>query len=435
MRVLHVITGLAAGGAEQQLRALLPHLTAYCEVAVLTNPGVVADAITADGVPVHHLGMRGNRDLTVVVRLARLMRQGAFQVVHTHLYRACVYGRLAARLAGIPVIVATEHSIGATRVEGRKITAAVRVLYLASELLGHTTVAVSRSVADRLGDWGVPRSRIEIIANGIDGPAFRFDQDRRASIRAAFGLPPNAFVIGGVGRLEHGKRFDLLLDVMADMEGAYALIVGTGTEQRALQELARRLGIADRAVFAGEATNVAGLLSAMDVLVAPSQEETFGLAVLEGLAAGLPVLYTTCPAVDDLPACAAPGAHRVPHGRERLRIELRELAATGAVRLPPPPAVDHYDIRRQAERFDALYQRLLNTSPSGRADTGIGGGVEESAGRRDDSHDHADDRDRDHDHANDHPNDHANDHDRTGHRTPGRANVSGHANARKEERR
>lgn len=362
MKVLHVITGLAAGGAEQQLRALLPHLNARCEVAVLTNPGVVADAIKAGGVPVHHLGMRGNRDLSVIGKLARLMRKGDFQVVHTHLYRACVYGRLAARLAGVPAIVATEHSIGLTRVEGRRITAPVRVLYLASELLGHSTVAVSRSVAERLGQWGVPRSRIEVIANGIDGAAFKYDPVRRKRMRACLGLSEEAFVVGGVGRLERGKRFDLLLDVMADIEGVHALIVGAGTEQRALQELARRLGVADRVVFAGESPNVAGLLSAMDVLVAPSQEETFGLAVLEGLAAGLPVLYTTCPAVDDLPAFAAPGALRIPYGRDRLRLELRALAATGTERLPPPPAVEHYDIRRQAGQFDALYRRLLGAT-------------------------------------------------------------------------
>ncbi|MEU1127751.1 glycosyltransferase, partial [Streptomyces sp. NPDC005899] len=100
MKVLHVITGLGVGGAEQQLRLVLRHLPARCDVVTLTNPGAVADGLRADGVDVRDLAMRGNRDLSAVPRLARLIRRGAYDLVHTHLYRACVYGRVAARLAG-----------------------------------------------------------------------------------------------------------------------------------------------------------------------------------------------------------------------------------------------------------------------------------------------------------------------------------------------
>ncbi len=100
MRALHIITGLGVGGAEQQLRLLLRHLPVECDVVTLTNPGPVADGLRADGVRVVHLGMRGNRDLSAVGRLTRLIRDGRYDLVHTHLYRACVYGRIAARLAG-----------------------------------------------------------------------------------------------------------------------------------------------------------------------------------------------------------------------------------------------------------------------------------------------------------------------------------------------
>lgn len=156
MRALHVITGLGVGGAEQQLRLLLRHLPVDCEVVTLTNPGAVADGLAADGVRVTHLGMAGNRDLGALPRLVRLIRAGGYDLVHTHLYRACVYGRLAARLAGVRAIVATEHSLGDSQMEGRPLTAGVRGLYLASERLGRTTVAVSPAVAERLRRWGVP---------------------------------------------------------------------------------------------------------------------------------------------------------------------------------------------------------------------------------------------------------------------------------------
>lgn len=143
MKVLHIITGLGVGGAEQQLRLLLRHLTVDSEVVTLTNPGTVADGLIADGVRVHHLGMDGNRDLSALPRLVRLIRAGGYDLVHTHLYRACVYGRLAARLAGVRAVIATEHSLGNSQMEGRQLTAGVRALYLASERLGSATVAVS----------------------------------------------------------------------------------------------------------------------------------------------------------------------------------------------------------------------------------------------------------------------------------------------------
>lgn len=66
MKALHIITGLGVGGAEQQLRLLIRHLPVDCDVVTLTNPGAVADGLTADGVRVHHLGMTGNRDLAAL---------------------------------------------------------------------------------------------------------------------------------------------------------------------------------------------------------------------------------------------------------------------------------------------------------------------------------------------------------------------------------
>ncbi|GAA1698763.1 glycosyltransferase [Nonomuraea maheshkhaliensis] len=359
MRVLHVITGLAAGGAEQQLRVLLPRLRARCEVAVLTGSGVLADAIERDGLPVHRIGMRGNTDLRAVGRLARLMRRRRYDVVHTHLYRACVYGRLAARLANVPAIVATEHSIGHEHIEGRRLTRPVRALYLASELLGHSTVAVSPTVAERLSLWGVPRSRIVVIPNGVDGAAFVFDAELRRRTRERLGVDQGAFVVGGIGRLEPGKRFDLLVEAVSALDGAVLLLVGTGSCEPRLRRLARRAG--DRVIFAGESTDVPALLSAMDVLAAPSAEEAFGLAVVEALASGLPVLYGACPAVEDLPPGAAPGARRVVP--DRLATELAELAARPPERLPPPDAVRCYDVRHQADRLESLYLRLLGAAP------------------------------------------------------------------------
>ncbi|MCH0564918.1 MULTISPECIES: glycosyltransferase [unclassified Streptomyces] len=373
MRALHIITGLGVGGAEQQLRLLLRHLPVDCEVVTLTNPGAVADGLAADGVRVHHLGMSGNRDVSALPRLVRLIRSGGYDIVHTHLYRACVYGRPAARLAGVRAVVATEHSLGDSQMEGRRLTRGVRALYLASERLGRATVAVSPTVAERLRRWGVPAPRIAVVPNGIDLARFRFDPVARHRTRRRLGLPEDAYVVGGVGRLTAGKRFDIAVRALAELPAdCWLLLVGGGPDESVLRRTAHEAGVADRVLFTGErpyvpdgspGPDLPSLVSAMDLLASPSPEEAFGLAVVEALAAGLPVVYASCPAVEDLPRQATGPALRVTGGPGALARAVAEVRALGPQPRSAPDAALHYSIDRSAGRLLDVYRAALAASP------------------------------------------------------------------------
>jgi glycosyltransferase involved in cell wall biosynthesis len=375
LKVLHVITGLGIGGAEQQLRLLLRHLPVRGRVVTLTNPGPVADGIEADGTPVTHLGMTGNRDVGALPRLTRLIRQGRYDVVHTHLYRACVYGRPAARLAGVRSVVATEHSLGDAQIEGRPLSAGTRALYLATERLGTSTVAVSPSVARRLADWGVAPSRIRVVPNGIEAARFAFDPLARARARSLLGLPVDAFVVGGVGRLVAGKRFDRLVRAVAAVPEARLLLVGEGERRAELLRIAAECGAAGRVLLTGAVPDppergadrrpgLPSLLAAMDLFVSASPDEAFGLAVVEALAAGLPVRYVACPALDDLPPDAVPAARRVGSSVAELTAVVQDFARQRAAgrsdRPAPPEAVHRYDIAHSAEQLLSLYQRAVH---------------------------------------------------------------------------
>ncbi|MFB6555675.1 glycosyltransferase [Streptomyces sp. NPDC056405] len=383
MKALHIITGLGVGGAEQQLRLLLRHLPVDCDVVTLTNPGAVADGLLADGVNVVHLGIAGNRDLAALPRLARIVRTGGYDLVHTHLYRACLYGRVAARLAGVRAVVATEHSLGDSQMEGRPLTPGVRALYLAGERLGSATVAVSPTVADRLKRWGVPAPRIEVVPNGIDLARFRFDPVARLRTRRRLGLPDGAYVVGGIGRLTAGKRFDVLVRALARLpDDCWLLLVGGGPEEHVLRRTAHEAGVADRVLLAGERPYVTdgspgpdlpSLASAMDVLASPSPEEAFGLAVVEGLASGLPVLYASCPAIEDLPPAAALTARRVTGGEEefaRALSEVRASAGPGPGPRTAPEAARHYCVTRSAAQLMDVYAATL-THPLSPAPQGV----------------------------------------------------------------
>ncbi|MGV9251278.1 glycosyltransferase [Streptomyces sp. NPDC003697] len=374
MRALHIITGLGVGGAEQQLRLLLRHLPVDCDVVTLTNPGAVAEGLAADGVRVVHLGMSGNRDLAALPRLVRVIRSGGYDLVHTHLYRACVYGRLAARVAGVRAVVATEHSLGDSQMEGRRLTAGVRTLYLASERLGSATVAVSPAVADRLKRWGVPAPRIEVVPNGIDLDRFRFDPERRERTRRRLGLPEGAYVVGGVGRLAPGKRFDVLVQALTRLpDDCWLLLVGGGPEEHVLRRTAHEAGVAGRVLFTGErpyvpdgspGPDLPSLTAAMDLLASPSTDEAFGLAAVEAMACGLPVLYASCPAIEDLPQSAAAGARRVRGGPEEYAREIAAVRAAGPRPRTSPEAAHRYSITRSATRLMGVYAAAVSSSSS-----------------------------------------------------------------------
>ena len=165
MKVLHMITGLGVGGAELQLRSMLQHTRHDAEVVTLYNPGPVADMIRADGRQVRSLGMTSNTQFSALNALRRLIAMAGM----TWCTRTCTGRRstaCAAWLAGVPVILSTEHSIGETHLERRRMTAGVRGLYLATELMSDMTVAVSPAVRERLVNLGARPRKSRLSPTG-----------------------------------------------------------------------------------------------------------------------------------------------------------------------------------------------------------------------------------------------------------------------------
>lgn len=367
MRVLHVTAVLGVGGTEVALRSVIQHSRHECEVLALFSLGPVGDLIHADGTPVSSLGMTGSTQLSALPRLWRLMRERRYDVVHAHNYHAQVYARPAARLAGIPVVVSTEHAMGETKLGGgRRITAGMRVLYLGTERFSDMTIAVSQAVRDRLTRLGLEERKLTVIPNGIDLGRVAFDVAEGRRVRAEFGISGDTCVIGVLGRLDANKRFGLVIEAAAPLlrSGVRLLVVGDGNERARLEGMAARCGVADHVVFAGERDDVGAVLSAMNLLVSSSREETFGLSVIEALANGLPVLYTICPALDDLQAGLA---RRVPGTVTGIRDAIAvEVSIGRRMRAPEPAVSSAYNVQAVAARIDALYEQLAAQRSSSR---------------------------------------------------------------------
>jgi glycosyltransferase involved in cell wall biosynthesis len=363
MKVLHVITGLDAGGAELQLAMILRRTRHESDVVTLYNPGPVADKIRAQGTTVRNIGMKSNTELAALLRLRKIIKDGQYDVVHTHLYRAQIYARPAARLAGTPVVLTTEHSIGETHIERRKMTRSVQALYLTSERFSDATIAVSDIVKDRLVRWGVRPGKITVIPNGVDTDELGFDAAARARVREQFGISPDTYVIGALGRLDPNKRVDLTMEAAAPMLGdsCKILVIGRGEDQARLEAAAARLGITEHVIFGGYQSDTTAMMAAFDLYVASSVQETFGLSVLEALASGLPVLYTTCPALDGI---QTERARMVAGTPEALRDEIsKEHEAGPRERVADSKVFERYGIESVVSQIDDLYEEALAARP------------------------------------------------------------------------
>ncbi|MCP9951512.1 glycosyltransferase [Actinomadura madurae] len=355
-RVLHVITGLEHGGAERQLALLLRHLPVACEVATLTRTGTLGAEIRRSGVPVHEIGMRGNRDLAALPRLARLIRRGRYDVVHTHLYRACVYGRIAARMARRaprhrhralprrrPHRGTARRPAASGRSTGRPSGSGPRRSRCRPPSRPGCAAGACRPAGSPSSRTASTRPRSRSTPPAAPRPAAASGSARPSPSSARSAARPDQ----ALRPADRGGRAARRRPAAAGRRGPGARGAGTaGARPARRRPRDLRRGTSD----------VAGALAAMDVLAAPSVQETFGLGVLEALAAGLPVRYTVCPALDGLPPGAAPQARRLPTDAGIWSDELARVLRAPRDRTRVPPAVARYAIAERAAELARLYR-------------------------------------------------------------------------------
>ncbi len=177
-------------------------------------------------------------------------------------------------------------------------------------------------------------------------------------------------MIGTLGRLDPNKRIDLVIEAAAPLLGdrCKLLIIGRGEESERLEGLAAKHGVAEHVIFGGYQADMTAMLSAFDLNLTASLQETFGLSVLEALANGLPVLYTTCPALDGI---STDRARQVAGNVRALRAELaKEIEAGVRPRQPVIEVFDRYGIESVATRIDDLYERPGGPPPATSARAG-----------------------------------------------------------------
>jgi glycosyltransferase involved in cell wall biosynthesis len=309
------------------------------------------------------------RDVKALAKLYSLIRRERPHIVHTHTAKGGFLGRLAARLAGVPVIVHTYHG---HVLHGYYGPVKSRLLRRMERSLGRFTqrlVTVSEQVKSELVSYGVAEAeKITVIPLGFDLDPFLNSGPHRGQFRREFGLDDKIKLIGIVGRIFPIKNHRLFLSVAARIAArestARFVIVGDGVLRPDLERQAMELGIADRVIFTGWRRDLPRIYADLDVLVSSSDNEGTPVSVIEAMAAGRPVVATRVGGLPDLIRDRETGVLVPPRDAEALATAvLQVLQDTESARTVGRNAMisarERFDVARLIADVHHLYDALL----------------------------------------------------------------------------
>lgn len=362
-RLALIIPTLDRSGAEKQFTLLatgLPRDEFDVHVALLTRGGVFETDLAAAGIPVTHIGKRFKCDPQAWWRLRGWLKQLQPDVIHTWLFAANAYGRLAARAVPKASVIVSERCVDSWKAAWQH--------WLDRKLLPATdrVVGNSQSVVDFYREHGVPDDKLVSIPNGIEPlPPPSID---RAALLARLGFPPDAFVVVYVGRLADQKRVNDMIwavELLRQVRPQLRLVlVGDGPARDNLERLARDIQAHEHVRFVGRQDDVENWLNLANAFWLASGFEGMSNSLMEAMSAGKACV------VSDIP----PNRELVAQGRTGFLAPLRDTAAMVQFtrRLIDEPGlagqlgdaarrrmVEDFSVARMRERHIALYREVV----------------------------------------------------------------------------
>ena len=325
-----------------------------------TGSGELLDQMEKAGVRHFSLNRKRRFEVLPFLRLVRFLRRERFDVLHAHMFGSNLWGTIVARLAGVPAVIAHEHTWS---YEGQRMRR-----FLDGYVIGRlATRFVSVSSADRermIQIEHVPERKAVTIPTAYIPRPSSGDGDLRADL----GVPADAPLVGTICQLRPQKRLDVLVDAFALVTqrrpDAHLVIVGHGPEQEGLERRVSAIGLEGQVHVPGTRTDVATILRAYDVAVMSSDFEGLPLFALECMAHRVPLVATAVGGLPDLIDDGRTGLlvpRRDPHAlAEGLVGLLDDAPRREAMAAAAHERLGNFTIERAAERFEHLYDELLD---------------------------------------------------------------------------
>ncbi len=293
--ILFLFTSLPVGGAENLLLSVVRHVDhAYIKpiICCIKEKGPIGEEIERLGTPVIILGrlQKGGFDYHIVKDLQVLIREHRIALVHTNLHHANLYGRIAAYFCNIPAVASVYNTY-----HGKPSLHKCLTNRLLARLC-HSVVVVSKEIRDDIVRWDhVPFNKVRIFPSAVD---FSMSESvlEHTDAKRNFGILPDKFVIGAVGRLEEQKGHRYLLTAMRRLidigKNVELLLVGDGRLRGDLEAQTADLKLGGCVHFLGTRRDLGNIYRAMDIFVMPSLWDGLSLVLLSAMAAKVPILAT-----------------------------------------------------------------------------------------------------------------------------------------------
>ena len=364
VKVVYLAHAFMVGGAEEMVLSLVKKLPRRFEPAVVCihHAGPIGEEIRRTGVPFHVLGLNPgwSRPLEVL-KLRDFLLRCAPEIVHTFLLTGSLYGRFAAIMAGVPVVIGTEVNI----YENKRRTHARFEKWLMAGT--DAVIASAKSVKDfYVNQVAADPAKVEVIYNAVDWSQLTATMTRDA-VRDAVGIPRDAVAAGIIARLTEQKAHRVLFEALAQhqaLESVHLLVVGDGGLRDELTQRAKTLGIHHRVHFAGARRDLGNILGAIDFFTMPSLWEGLPLSLVLAMGAGLPVIATRVAGIPEVVQHDVSGLLVEPGDSVGLAQAMARLVANADLRrslgeraralVLPRFGFDHY-----VESMTSLYDRLL----------------------------------------------------------------------------
>ncbi len=367
IKIIYVTCALNVGGAEKFLYDLLKHLDKEKfapQVATVIGGGTLEPDFRALGVSLHIYGRKRLRYLGGIVQLFQLyclFRREKPQIVHTQLFAADLWGRLAAWLAGVPFIITTEQNINRDQSWLREFLK--KITYG----LADKTVAISSAVKNYVIEkYGVLKDKIVIIPNDVD--VEEIERGMKSACHSRESGNPAKKIILTVGRLVEQKGQKYLLEAFARLKekDKYELwIAGEGPLRQLLENQAKGLGIENQVRFLGERADVPALLGQADLFVFPSLWEGLGIALLEAALAKVPIVASRVDGILDIVEDNETGFLVEPGDSEELAFAMEKMfcyptRARYMMDKAYQQVKDKFDIKIVTKKYEEVYISLCH---------------------------------------------------------------------------
>ena len=339
MRVVHIIKVIRIAGAEQHLITLLGGLRAQgvdAQMILLVEPqnpmGNYVAALNAQGVPVQPMVIRHHADVTIIPRLRQALAVLSPDIVHTHLIHADLYGTIAAKWLGVPVI-SSRHNDDAFRYR-----ALVRLVNRILWRMTSAGIAISDAIKDfSIKIEGATPKQMHRIHYGMDTSVKPLDRaEVKRKLAAELKLPADVQLIGMVCRLIEQKGVGYGLEAFIQLADsfpmAHLLVAGEGLLRPELEARTQAADLSGRVHFLGWRSDTASLMAGLDILLAPSLWEGFGLVLLEAMAQQTPIVASRVSAIPEVVIDRETGLLVEPRDVNALKDALSELLKDAALR-------------------------------------------------------------------------------------------------------